>query len=413
MTHPASRHTVVIGCSFGGLECVHRLARLSSRRDRITVIEANGTHAYVPLLHEVVSGAMPVRAISFDRATHCRTLGASFIEATALGIDATRQWVTTDRAGTIAFDRLVVATGAAPALPQGGRNGAVIPVRSLDDALALLRRVRAVRAVAPAAARPTRAVVVGGGISGVEWAAELAHAGIDGEPLHVTLVAKSSRLVPELCGGAADWAARRLESIGVEVVLGQRATLSPDPAGPRVVVADGRSWGCDAVVWAAGITPSDSVRRYGLPRTASGALAVDSRLRVPGAPHIHAIGDAIELAAVPGAAPPARRAIEAMRQAKYVARALTRGSDNPYVPLGTFPYGLSVGGGASAIVFGGAWFVASPNAWFRRALCRAYHDRYRVAALPAAWRRRASEWGERYRVIRSGEGTAHREEVHQ
>ena len=107
---------------------------------------------------------------------------------------------------------------------------------------------------------------------------------------------------------------RSLESIGVEVMLGQAVTeCSADG-----VVYGGQSLQAKTLIWAAGVRASPAAEWLGAPADRAGRLQVLPDLTVPGHPDIFAIGDTVVIAGpdgkpVPGIAPAAKQ------QGRYVA----------------------------------------------------------------------------------------------
>jgi NADH dehydrogenase len=123
-----------------------------------------------------------------------------------------------------------------------------------------------------------------------------------------------------LAGFADDlsaYAQRSLESVGVEVVLGQAVTeCSADG-----VVYGGKSLQAKTLIWAAGVRASPAAEWLDAPADRAGRLEVLPDLTVPGHPDIFAIGDTVMIAGphgkpVPGIAPAAKQ------QGQYVAEAI-------------------------------------------------------------------------------------------
>jgi nitrite reductase (NADH) large subunit len=188
----------------------------------------------------------------------------------------------TDATGRIQpYRRLILATGARPhrpAVPGIDRPG-VFVFRDLDDAAALLAR----------SARSRSAVVLGGGLLGLEAARGLARRAIQ-----VTIIEHLPRLMPaHLDDEAAALLAHHVAGQGIAVVTGDgvRGIRGRD-AVEKVLLASGRTVACDMLVVATGIRPDIALGRdAGL--TAGRGLTVDDRLRTSD-PDIFAIGDCAE-----------------------------------------------------------------------------------------------------------------------
>lgn len=182
------------------------------------------------------------------------------------------------------WDRLVLATGSIPTLPpirglvrvDGTLHPGVHAFRSLADC----RRLDA--AVSPG----QRAVVVGGGLLGLQVARALAVRGVRTEVVE----GAEHLLASQLGARGGDLLARDLSRLGTEVYTGARAVRLTDE-GLRL--DNGHVLATDLVVLAAGGRPSTALaRRAGL--MVRRGVVVDSRLRSVTDERVHAIGDCAE-----------------------------------------------------------------------------------------------------------------------
>jgi nitrite reductase (NADH) large subunit len=196
------------------------------------------------------------------------------------------------RAGAVVeFDRLVLATGAAPVIPRirvdGAEPGALHPLHTLDD-------VERLRARLPGA---ERAVVLGGGLLGTETAVTLASLG-----MAVELVEASRHLLSGRLDAVADEMLRqRLERLGVEVRLGETVhTVTTSADGKHRLALSGGAWlPADLIVLATGVRPCDGLARAaGLQLGPRGGVVVD-HLSQSSHPRVYAIGDCAQVARVP------------------------------------------------------------------------------------------------------------------
>jgi assimilatory nitrate reductase electron transfer subunit len=204
----------------------------------------------------------------------------------------------------VAYEHLVLGTGSLPTLPpirgvvrpDGGLHPRVHPFRSLADC----RRLQ--EALAQPGTR--RAVVVGGGLLGLQVARALAVRG-----LAVEVVEGGEHLLRSQVGAPAGRIlARDLRRLGTEVYTGARATrllAGPDGDGSVTLVLDnGATLDTDLVVLTAGGRPSTALaRRAGL--AVRRGVVVDGHLTTSD-PRVHALGDCAEHdGVVTGFVPPA------------------------------------------------------------------------------------------------------------
>ena len=317
--------------------------------------------------------------LTFDTAAFCSAVGARFVTATAVGIVRHERLLVLDGGERLPYDRLVLAAGSVPSVPDAAAGSpTVFAPKWLPTAQRLRDRALS---VAGDGARPIEVVVVGAGITGVEWSAELAAGSFAGARVHVTLVGREPAILPAFHRDPAAHAAVVLERLGVRTALG-RSVVAIE-AG-RVLLDDGRALPAHAVLWAGGLRPAPLLGRLDLPLTESGHLAVTPRLAVSGADGVYGIGDAVRVVENGGTWPTMERAIECIWQGALLARRFARdwsASEGPTHRLRRdFFYGLSLGPRQSMIIYGRWWVDAPVLAWFRRWLQWAYYARFRALA---------------------------------
>jgi NADH dehydrogenase len=231
----------------------------------------------------------------------------------------------------VPYDTLVLATGARHAYFGHDEWEPFAPgLKTLEDATTLRRRILVAFERAERETDPQRRaalltfVIVGAGPTGVELAgtiAELAQdtlppdfRNIDTHKTRVVLIEAGPRVLAGFTDDLSAYAQRALESVGVEVVLGQAVTeCSADG-----VVYGGHSLLALWLWWAGGGRASPAAEWLGAASDRAGRLQVQPDLTVPGHPDIFAIGDTVVIAdtdgkPVPGIAPAAKQ------QGRYVA----------------------------------------------------------------------------------------------
>jgi NADH:ubiquinone reductase (H+-translocating) len=330
---PAETHrVVVVGAGFGGLEATYRLAGAPVS---ITLVDRRNHHLFQPLLYQVATASLatseiawPIRYLLRDRPD------VTTLFATVTGIDTKDKRVLLDDGDALPYDTLVLATGARHAYFGHDEWEPFAPgLKTLEDATTLRRRILVAFERAERETDPQRRaalltfVIVGAGPTGVELAgtiAELAQdtlppdfRNIDTHKARVILIEAGPRVLAGFADELSAYAQRSLESIGVEVVLGQAVTdCSADG-----VVYGGKTLQAKTLIWAAGVRASPAAEWLGASADRAGRLQVQSDLTVPGHPDIFAIGDTVVIAGpdgkpVPGIAPAAKQ------QGRYVAEAI-------------------------------------------------------------------------------------------
>src|SRR5277367_2726748 len=176
---PNLHHVVIVGAGFGGLTAAQKLAGAAVR---ITIIDQRNHHLFQPLLYQVGTAALATSEIAWP----IRFLMRKREEVTTLlgvvtGVDPKNRSVTLEDGGTVAFDTLVLATGARHAYFGHDDWESFAPgLKTLEDATSIRRRVllsleRAERETDPERrAALLTFVIIGGGPTGVELAGAIA-----------------------------------------------------------------------------------------------------------------------------------------------------------------------------------------------------------------------------------------------
>lgn len=364
---------LVLGGSFTGIELVRRLHRdRQGRRLRVVVIDRQRDHLYIPLGHELLCERLPsgvAEGSVLASARFVEQLGPTlaWLQGELVGFDAG------SKIATLADGRRVQGRFVVVALGSELRPPAHFP--GCERLLAYKSEAEFARAKLELA-HEGRVLVVGGGITGVEIAGELAHAG-----RAVTLVEGAPRLLRGLHERASRAALAALRAQKVEVLLGARLT-ELDAAHARVRTSEGeRDIPCTIAFWAGGLQPPPIVESLGLPTDHGGWLIVDPQLRC--SEDVFAGGDVArvyESSEANAHWPTMQRAIEGIFAAKTIAHNLLarlRGrSPRRHRLWRDFPHGVSIG--AHSLVVYGSLVLRSAglNIWFRRFLMRQYMRRY-------------------------------------
>ncbi|MEW5420319.1 nitrite reductase large subunit NirB [Amorphus sp. 3PC139-8] len=198
-----------------------------------------------------------------------------------VGIDRAAKTVTADDGAVTPYDKLVLATGSDPVMiPLPGHDlPEVISFRDLDD----------VESMTAAAANGGKAVVIGGGLLGLEAAAGLNGRGMDVTVLHLAPTLMERQLDPS----AGYLLQKELESRGIRVIT--RANTKAIQGGRHVesvLLDDDTELDADLVVMAVGIRPNATLAKSAELEVGRGVV-VDDRLQTSD-PDILAIGECVE-----------------------------------------------------------------------------------------------------------------------
>ncbi len=277
-------HLVVIGNGMASHRLIEALVKQPTRPQRITVIGAEPSPAYNRiLLSPLLAGEMQQEALTLRDTQWYAEQGVTLILGEKVEmLDRARQTLTTDSGRSLDYDHLVIATGSRPALPNvpGIELEGVHGFRDLQDAESL-------EAIAQ---KGGDAVVIGGGLLGLEAAEGLRKRGSD---IKVSVLQRSERLMNrQLDVTAAHLLKDTLTQRGLQIITGaQLARLESDAQGrvAKIHLADGRQFNASSVIVAAGITPNAELGRQAGLRT-DRAIVVDEWLTTSD-PAVSALGE--------------------------------------------------------------------------------------------------------------------------
>ncbi|MGH1589439.1 NAD(P)/FAD-dependent oxidoreductase [Methylobacterium phyllosphaerae] len=274
---------VVVGNGMASLRFLERLTEGAPNRFDITCIGAEPTAAYNRvLLSSLLGGEVDEAACAFRGLDWYADHGIRLVTgAPVTRIDRESGLVIVGETHVLPFDKLVLAVGSLPIrLPKPGMDlPGVITFRDLAD----------VAAIRKAAVQHARAIVIGGGLLGLEAAVGLARLGVETTLLHVM-----DRLMErQLDHHAAGLVKRAMEARGVRVILKADTARIEGAAGvERLVLADGTVLPADLVVMSVGVRPSVALAQAAGLAIGRG-ITVDDRLTTSD-PRIFALGECAE-----------------------------------------------------------------------------------------------------------------------
>ena len=315
---------VIIGAGFGGLSAAKALAHSPVE---VTIIDRHNYHLFQPLLYQVATAslspaeiAQPIRSILRSQKN------ARVLLDEAIDVDTARKVVRTAGGHNVAYDYLLIATGARHSYFGNDQWETYAPgIKTVDDATRV--RAKILLAFERAEGETDKAkrdalltfVVVGGGPTGVEMAgaiAELARRSITADFRSITphcsriiLVEAGPRLLPSFPSALSEEAKRALESKGVEVRLGAAVT---DISADNVMIG-ATPVPTKTVIWGAGVRASPAGEWLKVACDRAGRVIVNGDFSIPDTADVYVVGDTAAFKGedgvmIPGVAPAAKQA---------------------------------------------------------------------------------------------------------
>lgn len=277
-------HLIIIGNGMASHRLIEALVRHPRRPTCITVIGEEPVPAYNRiLLSPLLAGELATDTLTFrDQAWYAEQGITLLLGEKVVTIDRDNCRITTESDRCLDYDHLVIATGSRPTIPNvsGIELAGVHSFRDLKDATAL-------EAIAQ---RGGNAVVIGGGLLGLEAAEGLRKRGSD---IKVSVLQRSERLMNrQLDETAACLLENTLRQRGIHIATNASLAVLEDNGHGHVqavMLSDGRRLPADSVIVAAGITPNVELgQQAGL--RCERAIVVDAHLTTSD-PHIAALGE--------------------------------------------------------------------------------------------------------------------------
>ncbi len=345
-TPPAGRtRVVIVGGGFAGIHAAQGLARLPVD---VTVVDRRNHHIFQPLLYQVALAvlspadiAQPIRTILRN---HPNT---QVLMDEVTGIDAAARQITLASGAKVAYDYLVLATGATHSYLGHEQWAPLAPgLKTIEDATEIRRRVLLAFELAERQMvehgwhPPLNFVVIGGGPTGVELAGAISDIAqlymrhdfrhIDPAKARVMLLEGSPRVLAAYPEDLSAKAEATLTHLGVEV----HTNTQVSSLGPGWVEAGDKRIDAVVTLWAAGVQASPLGKLLGAPLDRRGCVIVDDHLNPQGMPEVFVLGDLAHFEQdgrqVPGVAQPA------MQMGDHVAKMIA--ADQAGRPRPAFHY---------------------------------------------------------------------------
>lgn len=277
------KHLVVIGNGMAGMACLDNI--LKRKPDFVvTVLSEEPYYNYNRiLLSSVLSGEKDADDIYinskdwYEENNICLKLNCK-----AVNINAETRYVVTQDGDLIYYDLLLIATGSDPFIPplEGVNKKGVYTFRNLADTKGILEQCQEASG---------RAIVIGGGLLGLEAARGLLNQGMKVSVVHIM-----DRLMERQVDEKGGWFLKReIEKLGIDVLLKKNTSkIMGHEKVDAVMFKDGEILGTEMLVIACGIRPSvDLAKKAGL--EVSRGIVVNDYMETSD-PFIYAVGECVE-----------------------------------------------------------------------------------------------------------------------
>ncbi|MGB8482986.1 MAG: nitrite reductase small subunit NirD [Acinetobacter bohemicus] len=275
---------VLVGNGLAGMRCLEDLLDMAPDRYEVTVIgeEPWGNYNRI-MLSPVLSGDKSIEDIMLHPHAWYSDKGIHFIAGdAAVKIDRPRKQVYTEKGIVVDYDRLILATGSKPFIPpiKGSDLKGVLSFRDIYDVNTMLEYCK----------NKKNAVVIGGGLLGLEAAYGLKQRG-----MNVTVLHLMDRIMDrQLDARASALLKQSIEAKGIPVLTeaNTEELIGQDGHVSQLRLKDGTVLEADVVVFAVGIRPNMALAQSAGLRCNRGVMVNDTMQTFD--PSIYAVGECIE-----------------------------------------------------------------------------------------------------------------------
>jgi len=337
MSQDPTKRILILGGGFAGLDTALHLEKIFAKdKDvEITLVNNNNYFVYTPMLAEVVASSIDAKhTVSSFREFFNKV---TFKELEVRSIDLIKRIVNCYHCNVceifnLEFDYLVVALGTVTSFHNTtGAEDNSFPLKNVYDAKVLRSHVIDMFEHADLEDDPNKRrqlltfVVVGGGYTGVEVAAELNdyihtsrrfYRNVRPDEVKVIVVEHGPRIMREMSAGLADYAQGLLRERGMEIHLNKGvSSVLPN----KVELDNGVTILTNTAIWAAGTSPHPVIKSLPCEKDKGGRIIVNEYLEVPDFPGVWALGDCAHIPDPKTGEPYPPTGQHAVREAKQLA----------------------------------------------------------------------------------------------
>jgi NADH:ubiquinone reductase (H+-translocating) len=318
---------VIVGGGFAGMEVAKALQGSPAR---VTVIDRNNYSLFQPLLYQVATAALSPADVAVPIRGLLHSPNIEVLLDEVVGVDLGRSCVRTIASRELDFSSLVLATGSQYNYFGHDEWARLAPApKTLEDAVAIRCRLLLAFEEAEMCGDDEERqalmtfVVIGAGPTGVEMAGAIAELAkttlardfrrIDPATARILLIEAGSKVLGEFPEKLGTYAHRSLTRLGVQVLLNTKV----EQIDENGVVAGGRRFATQAVIWGAGVKATPIAAWLGMQPGPHDTVRVNSDFSIGAYPNIFVIGDAATVSGMDGKPLPGLAAV-AKQEGGYV-----------------------------------------------------------------------------------------------
>lgn len=273
---------IIIGSSAAGISALNTLARLDPTASLLCISANNHMPYNTCFLIDVIAGIKSIEQILL----RIMSKNVQFLLNTkVIAINRTKKSIITSDNSEILYQKLIIATGVRPKIPliTGMQTPGVFQFHTLHDAVALRAWIQTKKV--------QRAVIVGGGLTGIECADMLHRFGSA-----VTIVEQQEHILShQLSANGAKFLAERMRALGITILYTRTVCeIIGTKAVTAVLLDDGQKIAADLVIMATGVQPNSEIAQHAGLACHHRYILVNTHMQTSD-PAIYAAGDVVAI----------------------------------------------------------------------------------------------------------------------
>ncbi|MFB9273469.1 NAD(P)/FAD-dependent oxidoreductase [Cohnella cellulosilytica] len=266
---------VILGGGYGGIMIVQELLEHIPHDAQLVLVERMPYQGLKTEYYALAAGTVSDLEIRVGYPVHPQL---QMVYGNITDIDLDRRIVHVSQQEPIAYDSLVIALGCTDS--YHGIPGAADYTCSIQSLSATRRTFQQINDIRPYG----QLSIVGGGLSGVELAAELRESRKD---INIRILDRGNSVMSAFPGKLQEYVASWFREHDVEM----RSHIGITSLEPGVIHNGSETIVTDVTLWTAGIQPVELVQRLALPKDPQGRLIVNEYHELPDYSHVYVVGD--------------------------------------------------------------------------------------------------------------------------
>lgn len=327
MQNNSKQKIIIIGGGYAGISLIHKLK--NNKNLDITLIDKSKNHLLQTHIHKYISGHYSKDDITFDHANYCKNNGIGFLCEEVSDINFKENYLLTRQTHLYHYDYLVIATGAISIFPKSISN-IIEYTKDIKDINNLDYYKQKFSKLLNKDTKNAKVLVVGGGVSGLQIACEMAYKAqekeLSKENIEFTLIEGMDTVLPGMDPFLIQKATQRCEQLGINIVT---SLFASEIYEDKIILSNKQEIPYDILLFVIGAVGNKiETKDEKIEQNPRNQVIVDDYYRLSPYKNIFAIGDIVQALDTNTKQPQAPTAQAARMQAELVASNIQNSINN-------------------------------------------------------------------------------------